>query len=156
QITSCASVGDAAIGGATTLDIENSSNLNGSQQPISPSDEVTNVTHVTQESQPGESKPQVDRLVTLARVADYFHTPDRKTYATILTRNHLETWPIRSAAFRSWLVIQYRLKYRRIPDSSALTTALEHLAAEAEYVWKECQVHVRVGEFVGRVYLDLG
>jgi hypothetical protein len=54
----------------------------------------------------GASK-QADVLVELAEEADFFHTPDRTSYADLMIEDHRETWSIRSKGFRQWLARRY-------------------------------------------------
>lgn len=104
----------------------------------------------------GEKKPnQSELLVSLATEANFFHTSDHEGYAIIPIENHLETWPIRSKGFRRWLVRNFFLNVGKPPGAQALQDALGLIEARAQFDGPESPVYVRVGEFNGRVYLDL-
>src|SRR5262245_6629318 len=99
---------------------------------------------------------QSDILIALAQSADLFHTPDGTAFADININGHRETWPIRSKAFRGWLMQSFLKTTRRAPSSEALATALNVIEAKAQFQAPARVVYTRVGELNGRLYLDLG
>lgn len=90
---------------------------------------------------------------------------DHGAYATIdAGAGHLEHYPIRSSAFRRWLIRRYGATYptfvngsevQTAPSSQSLAEALAALEAEA-MAGDEFAPAVRVGGTAEAVYLDLG
>src|SRR6516165_1549222 len=50
---------------------------------------------------------QAQQLCKIAKATGLFHTPDGTGYADVLIGGHRETYPIRSKAFRSWVLRQF-------------------------------------------------
>jgi hypothetical protein len=59
---------------------------------------------------------QAQQLSKIAEGTGLFHAPDGTGYADILIGDHRETYPIRSKAFRSWVLREY---YEQIAASLA-------------------------------------
>jgi hypothetical protein len=114
-----------------------------------------------EEGDGGAKKPsQADLLVALAREqsAELFHTPgghDSEGFATIHVNGHHETWPVSSKAYRRWLARLYFERFEKAPGSQALQDALNVIAGFAIHDGPECQVHVRVAEIGGVIWIDL-
>lgn len=104
----------------------------------------------------GRGPTQADILIDLAAAAELFHSADGSAFADIVINGHRETWPVRSKGFRRWLVKQFYEANGGAPNSEALQSALNVMEARAHYDGLEQQVHIRVGGFDGRLYLDLG
>ncbi len=98
---------------------------------------------------------QADILVELAEEAELFHAPDRTAYADLIVNNHRETWPVKSKGFRHWILRRYYDVEEGAPGSAALQSALSVVEAKAYYDARERDVHLRVGGYNGRLYLDL-
>jgi len=99
---------------------------------------------------------QASQLIALAEEhgAALFHDDDR-AFAAVPANGHVETWPLRSASFRSWLL---RLFYRAThgaPGSQSLQDALGVLDAKARFDGPERRVAVRLAELDGAIWLDL-
>lgn len=96
-------------------------------------------------------------LVELAAEEDVelFHDPSGEAWATIRCGDHFETYPLRSRGFRTWLASRFYRREGRPPGSQALQDALDVLEARARFDGPCHEVHVRVAEHDGRVYLDL-
>jgi hypothetical protein len=104
----------------------------------------------------GEAKPtQAELLIKLAGDAELFHDMNRKGYATIPVDGHLETWPIKSTAFRDWLRGRFYKAHGKPPGGQALQDALDQLAAQARFDGDEHEVYVRIAHMVGKVFVDL-
>jgi hypothetical protein len=99
--------------------------------------------------------PVAAKLVRLAEAADLFHTDTGDPYAAVPVRGHRETHPVRSTAFRGWLRREYWSRYGVPPNGSALTDAVETLAASAEFGERVENVFVRVARVDQTVYVDL-
>ena len=105
----------------------------------------------------GRRRPtQADLLIELAQPAQLFRTPDGVGFADLDINGHRETWPIRAKGFRRWLALRFYEETGGAPNSEALQSALNVLEAKAHFDAPERQVHIRVGEFDGRLYPDLG
>ena len=105
----------------------------------------------------GQREPkQADILIELAQSAELFHTPDGTGFADLDINGHRETWTIRGRGFRRWLARRFFETTDGAPSSEALQSALNVIEAKAHFDAPERKVHVRVGGFEGRLYLDLG
>ncbi len=103
-----------------------------------------------------ERKPtQAEQLIRCASGAELFHTSDGDSYATIPVGGHKETHPIKSKGFRRWLVRAFFESYERPPGAQALQDALGLLEARAQFDGAEREVHGRVAEHGGAIYVDL-
>lgn len=103
-----------------------------------------------------EAKPtQAELLIKLAAEAELFHDLNRKGYATMPVGDHLETWPIKSIAFRDWLCGLFYKAHGKPPGGQGLQDALDLLAAQARFDGQEHEVYVRMAHAGGKVYVDL-
>ncbi len=103
----------------------------------------------------GKRLTQAEALLKIAGTADLFHTPAGDGYADFAVGGHRETWPIRSRAFRDWLVREFYALIRRPPASEAMQGALGATEARARFDSPEREVHFRVARAGDRLYLDL-
>jgi hypothetical protein len=104
----------------------------------------------------GRGPKQADILIGLAQSAELFHSPDGTGFADLDINSHRETWPIRSKGFRRWLARCYFEATQGAPSTEALQSALNVIEAKAHFDAPERLVHVRVGGYGDRLYLDLG
>ncbi len=104
-----------------------------------------------------ERKPsQASVLVGIAdNDVEFFHTADGDAYATIAVGEHHEHYPIRSKVFRRWLARQYYLAQGGIPSAQAMQDVIGVLEGKALFDGDQHDVHVRVAQRDGKVYLDL-
>jgi hypothetical protein len=106
-------------------------------------------------------KKQADVLIALAQDAELFHTDARIAYADVqIDANeeidkHRETWSLKSAGFRLWLLHRYFLQTNSAPSREALSTAIAALEARAHFNSPMDQVHVRTASHDGKLYVDL-
>jgi hypothetical protein len=103
----------------------------------------------------GRGPTQADILIELAQTAELFHAPDGTGFADLVINGHRETWPIRGKGFRRWLARRCFEATQGAPSSESLQSALNVIEAKAHFDAPEREVHVRVGGFDGRLYLDL-
>ena len=103
----------------------------------------------------GRGPSQADTLIELALDAELFHTSDGTAYADLKINGHRETWPIRGAGFKDWLIRKYYGETGRAPNSEAFQSARGAIQAMARFDGPEMQVHLRVGGHNGKLYLDL-
>ena len=94
-------------------------------------------------------------LVDLAASATLFHTAGGTAFADLAHDGHRETWPVRSTRFRTWLRRRYYAATGSAASAAAVTSALDHIEAQAQFDGPEHAVHVRVAEHNDRIYLDL-
>lgn len=104
-----------------------------------------------------EKEPkQADILVAEGKSAALFHTPDGEEFADVVIGGRRETHRIRGSKFRLWLRYQYYLCRGSGCSSEALQTAVESLAAFAQFKGEEHEVHCRVAEHDGAIFIDMG
>jgi hypothetical protein len=103
----------------------------------------------------GRASHQADILLDLAADAKLFHTANATAYADLRIDGHRETWPIRGKGFKRWLTRRYFEATQGAPNSEALQSALNVIEARAHFDAPEMDVHVRVGGYGGKQYLDL-
>jgi hypothetical protein len=99
-------------------------------------------------------------MVEIARQASYCHDAEGRAYAVIPVdgkggQRRFETWPVRSAGFRSWLCHHYYLATRKAPPENAKQEALGVLEAQGKYDGDEREVFVRVGRDGANIVIDL-
>lgn len=104
----------------------------------------------------GRGPTQADILADLATQAELFHAADGTVYADLDINGHRETWPIRSRGFRRWLTLRFSETGSGAPSNEAMQTALNLIDAKGHAETPERVVHIRVGGFDGKLYLDLG
>jgi hypothetical protein len=107
------------------------------------------------DDQPRRRLNQTELLITLAKEASLFRTPDRTAYADIVVDGHRETWPLRSSGFRLWVRGRYYEATAGAPSSVALQSAIDTLEAKAVFSGPCRDVFTRLGSVDGRLYLDL-
>lgn len=86
----------------------------------------------------------------------YFLTSDREVFADVALNGHRETWPLSSTQYSEWLLHRFFEDKERIPTGAQLKNALHFLRARASV--RESahhDVHLRIAEQDGNVYLDL-
>jgi hypothetical protein len=100
-------------------------------------------------------KSQSITLVELANDAKLFHTPEGDEYATIKCNNHLETWPLKARGFRDWLMRRFYEVEKSVPSAQAVQDTLDVLRGKARFDGATQEVHTRIAEHGGAIYLDL-
>ena len=109
----------------------------------------------TREDLRGGERKQADVLIDLAGMADVFHAPDGTAYADLEMDGHRQTWLVRAKGFRQWLTRRYFTTTGGAPNAEALQAALNLVEARALFEGPVRSVHVRVGSFDSRLYVDL-
>jgi hypothetical protein len=102
-----------------------------------------------------ERKSEATRLVELASNVELFHTPDDEPYASFQFNGHLQTWPVNSSGFRSWLTRRLYETEHKAPTTQSLKDALNVFSSAARFDGKRREVHVRIAEYEGAIYVDL-
>ena len=98
---------------------------------------------------------QAKVLVDLATFAQLFHTSNGDCYAVIHMADHMETWPVRSRAFKRWLSSLFYAKESKPAGSQALADAMSVIEGKAQFDGAEEKTFVRLAGKDGRIYLDL-
>ena len=92
-------------------------------------------------------------LVAIGHEADLGHDAADVAFATIGRR----TLPVRSKAFRQYLVAEYMGRMNgRVPNSDAVSNGVNSLEALAVVKGEERVIFTRIGKHNGTLYLDLG
>jgi len=102
-----------------------------------------------------EQHSQATIAAQIAEEWELWHTPDNVAYVTILVDDHKENWRVRSRTLRRYLDKRFYEECGTAIHSNARCTALDLVEAKALIDGEEHEVHVRVAEHDGNVYLDL-
>ena len=86
---------------------------------------------------------------------ELFHTPAGEAFVDLLISGHRHTWAVRGKRFRTWLRRRYYDAIGDVPAAEAIRSALDLLEARAQFDAPEREVHLRVAELDGCIYLDL-
>jgi hypothetical protein len=105
--------------------------------------------------QQSKRRSQADALLELALVAELFLAPDGTGYADVIVHGHRETWPIRSRGFRRWLARRFFETEYKAVRSEAMQSVIGVLEAKAQFDAPKREVHVRIAEHCGCIYIDL-
>jgi energy-coupling factor transporter ATP-binding protein EcfA2 len=106
----------------------------------------------------GDLQSQATQLVDLIQSSPLrlFHTPQRVAYVRLEIEESPQILRVRSQAFRDWLARHFYYRHQKVPRSQALQDALGVIEGIALFEGNEFQVHTRVADHQGRIYLDLG
>jgi hypothetical protein len=102
------------------------------------------------------AKSHAAQLVALAAQIELFHDRKQVAYGAVVIDDHRETWRLRSASFKGWLAHGFHVKHGKVASDGAVSAALNALEGRALLEGPERDVHVRIAEHDGKVYLDLG
>jgi len=97
-----------------------------------------------------EDAGETDQADETARDAAH-DTAHHPTYQT-----HRETHPLRSRAARNWIARRYHEAHGAVPTSQNLHEALNVLEGRAVHESTQLDVHLRLAEHAGAIYIDLG
>jgi hypothetical protein len=102
-----------------------------------------------------ERESQATQLVKLAlERASLFHNGE-DAYATIRVGDHVETYPLKSRAWRRCLIYLYFEREQKAPSADAVRGAIESISGFALFKSEERKVFVRVARHDNKIYLDL-
>jgi len=104
----------------------------------------------------GAAPPQRDQVLQLLDGVELWHDGDREAFATMPVNGHFENVPVRSREFRLWITGRYYAAHRGAPGTQAFEEALGVIEASAVNDGPCHATFLRVGEFGGRLLLDLG
>lgn len=104
------------------------------------------------------NKSQADLLVELANSAqiEFFHTSSGEAYADVWEQGVRATYKLRNSGFKYWIKREFYLKFKKAVGSQALHDALGVLEGRAIHEGLEREVHLRVAEENGTIYIDSG
>ena len=120
------------------------------------------LTEKEEESEGTSNKPKkpskTDRLIKLAlRDFELFHDEDNNAYATIQADGHHETFSLKSGAFEMVLSRLFWDECGESVNGKILQDVIRTLGSHAVFEGDSVkQVHVRLAEKDGTIYLDLG
>ena len=87
---------------------------------------------------------------------ELFHTADAEPFVMVPQGTHSECWPLRGGPFRRWIARLFYDAQGKAAGGQALADALGVLEGEALFRGLEHEVHLRVAEHNGAIYIDLG
>ena len=93
--------------------------------------------------------------LTMRSGIEFFHDPEQHGWASVQVDQHWENYPLRSRAFYLFLLRLYYRDTGESPGSRAIRGVLEIFEARALFDGPECQVHLRVAQQDGKLYLNL-
>jgi hypothetical protein len=149
--------------GANVLiaNIPNSANVNGPDDLIAEKGDEALLDVLNQAPPPGtpqnEGNSQADRIVDLILSDDIelFHRTVDEPYSTVAINGHRETWSITSKGFRRWVARRFWEAFKKAPSAKAIQDALNVLVGKALHDSPQHNVHVRIADKDGVLYLDL-
>lgn len=86
---------------------------------------------------------------------DLWHTPDGDAYATFFVGDHRETWPLSSRRMKRHVAKCFFDREGKAISPEALASALNLMEGQALFDGDEHDVHIRMAEHEGNIYLDL-
>ncbi len=95
-------------------------------------------------------------MLAIAEQGRYFHTSADKAYVDIYIEQIRHTFPVRSRRFKQWLSRELYIQHQKMAGSESLNQVLGVLEAKANFDGEMQEVHLRIAEHEGKVYLDLG
>ncbi|MFA5580253.1 MAG: hypothetical protein WDA01_12300, partial [Methanothrix sp.] len=107
----------------------------------------------------GRGPSMATRIVDLALAsgAEFWKSPEGEPFATIPNGGgHIENHPLKSKAVKTWLSGILFKAEGKAPKGSAVADALAVLEGRATFEGETFPVFVRLAEYGGRFYLDLG
>lgn len=100
---------------------------------------------------------KTDKLIRLGLSAfEFFHDKDLKAYGTIVRDKHHETYSLRSKSFRTCLSGLYWSEFGEGLGGQIVQDAIGTLEGHAIHGGPCQEVHVRLAEAAGALFLDLG
>jgi hypothetical protein len=94
-------------------------------------------------------------LVAIATEGELFAAPDGTAYATLPVGDHVETWRIRSEGFKDLLARTYYARTGKVPRTQQMSDAIVTVAGMARFDGVVHDVHLRVADHDGAIYIDL-
>lgn len=98
---------------------------------------------------------QATKLMSFAQQIELFHNAESQCFAAVPVGGHKEILNLRSGAFRDWLAHEFWRREGVMPSSQALQDAIYGLSGKARFDESPVEIHLRVAEAAGVIYLDL-
>ena len=98
---------------------------------------------------------QANALIQIGEKAQLFHDPLGMAYGRFDVSGHLETWPLDSRHWKTWLQHSFYKEYGLAPSSAAMISALGVLSGIAQFEGAEHTLYNRVAKFGDSTYYDL-
>lgn len=125
--------------------------------PTTPTNGANGATPPTPTPKPTPKASAATRLIELAqREAIYFHSPDGRECARITENGMSRIERLRSDAFRTWLQKSYYQATGSGAGTKIVEETLNTLCGIARFDGIEMPLAVRVAEYGGNLYIDLG
>ena len=102
-----------------------------------------------------ESQKQTKVILDLIGDMEFFHTETDDCYAIVPVGDHLEIQQITTKKFRALLSRMFYNSQKHMPSRNAVKDAVENLCGKALFESPCHEVHVRVAEHEGSIYVDL-
>ena len=100
-------------------------------------------------------KSQATRLVELADGVELWHDEEQAQFASFEVDGHIESRPVKSKSFKTWLRRRFYEVERKSASTQALNDAIGVLEGKALYDGQRHIVHTRIAGMDGAVYVDL-
>jgi hypothetical protein len=132
-----------------------------SHQPESASPAGSNVTAKDAKEADDDSQllqTRTPRLVGIVKQAkaELFHDPQEVAFIALPIDGRRQVWQVESKEFRKWLAYKSFQANKAAPSDNTLNEAVQTLVGESVYQGPEKEVHIRLAEHEGKIYLDLG
>jgi len=103
-----------------------------------------------------ERSSQADKLIEIGLNTQLFVDDEDEPYAAFSVGTHKEAWPIKSRRFKRWLAGEFYNTTQKAPNSDSLNQALGVLEAKAVFEGERKRLCLRVAEYDGAFWYDLG
>jgi hypothetical protein len=117
---------------------------------------------IPEEPDPGDKSPtarliglMLEQFAERSGEVGAFHTSGGKVYVVLPAGGHLETHAIRSSGFRLWLTKLYYDTTSKAVKKTALDEVIDLMEAVGRFDGPQAEVHLRVAEHEGDIYIDL-
>lgn len=104
----------------------------------------------------GRKRPQADVLLEIGRRHRLFRDPGGDAYAQVLRDGHLEVHAVESKGYREHLAAEYYAAANKGCSRSAMTDAIDTLAAQARFAGDAHTVWLRTAREDGALVIDRG
>jgi len=103
-----------------------------------------------------EKVTQAQCLITLAKDAEFFRSPDDQIYTSFPVDAHMETAALKTSKFRNWLKRKYYLETGKPPSAQPFQDCLGVLESKGMFEGGVYPVFTRIAGHEDNIYIDLG
>ena len=101
------------------------------------------------------TKSASDELIRIIKgKCKLFSDHEGKAYVTFTKKDHEETYAINSQEFNDYLQLWHYKKTKRAPSKIAIESALASVCAMARFDGEDKNVHLRVAQIDGKIYIN--